>query len=103
MKAGEGARSAPPSCSTSRTGEVLAQASYPTYDAANWVESKPADREDAATSFVVDPGSVHKAIVFGAGLQEGVIKPDTTVKVATDDAQGRHHVHRHAPRERHGG
>ncbi|WP_239127317.1 peptidoglycan D,D-transpeptidase FtsI family protein [Asanoa siamensis] len=60
-----------------KTGEVLAQASEPTYNAADWQKFKPEDREDAATSFVVDPGSVHKAIVFGAGLQEGVITPKT--------------------------
>ncbi|MEV1289636.1 penicillin-binding protein 2 [Micromonospora sp. NPDC049679] len=64
-----------------RSGEVLAQASYPTYDAADPLAFKPTDREDAATSFVVDPGSVHKALLFGAALQEGVIKPDSTVTV----------------------
>ncbi|MEV0394343.1 penicillin-binding transpeptidase domain-containing protein [Polymorphospora rubra] len=64
-----------------RTGEVLAQASHPTYDAANWKPSKPTDREDVATSFVVDPGSVHKPIVFGAALEEGVIAPDGTLPV----------------------
>ncbi|MEV0729971.1 penicillin-binding transpeptidase domain-containing protein [Polymorphospora sp. NPDC050346] len=64
-----------------RTGEVLAQASHPTYDAANWKGSKPTDREDAATSFVVDPGSVHKPIVFGAALEEGVIAADGTLPV----------------------
>lgn len=67
-----------------RTGEVLAQASHPTYDAANPLDpnTKPTDREDAATSFVVDPGSVHKAIVFAAALEEGVVRPDTKVPVA---------------------
>jgi cell division protein FtsI (penicillin-binding protein 3) len=65
-----------------RTGEVLAQASHPTYSAADWKKSASTDRDDAATSFVVDPGSVHKAIVFGAALQEGKIKPGDTVTVA---------------------
>ncbi|MDG4788769.1 penicillin-binding protein 2 [Micromonospora sp. WMMD1102] len=60
-----------------RSGEVLAQASYPTYDAADWRRYDAEDRNDAATSFVVDPGSVHKPIVFGAGLEEGVITPET--------------------------
>lgn len=64
------------------TSEVLAQASYPTYDVANWRDSDPADRDDVATGFVVEPGSVHKAITFGAALQEGVITPDTTLPVA---------------------
>ncbi|WP_243710117.1 penicillin-binding protein 2, partial [Micromonospora sp. KC213] len=71
-----------------KTGEVLAQASHPTYNAANAETSKPTDREDAATSFVVDPGSVHKAITFGAALQEGVITPDTTMPIANSIAMG---------------
>ena len=87
--AGQGAASARRWCSTCSTGEVLAQASYPTYDAANPEPSKPTDREDAATSFVVDPGSVHKAITFGAALQEGVITPDSTFAVGRRDHQGR--------------
>ncbi|MEV0003830.1 penicillin-binding protein 2 [Micromonospora sp. NPDC050980] len=65
------------------TGEVLAQASQPTYDAtAPMKVDSPADRDDKATSFVVDPGSIHKAITYGAALQEGVIRPDTTFPVA---------------------
>ncbi|MFK3982116.1 penicillin-binding transpeptidase domain-containing protein [Micromonospora sp. NPDC050397] len=64
-----------------RTGQVLAQASHPTYSAADWKKSAPTDREDAATSFVVDPGSVHKAITFAAALQEGVVKPGDTIRV----------------------
>ncbi|BCJ61166.1 cell division protein FtsI [Micromonospora endophytica] len=71
-----------------RTGEVLAQASEPTYNAAKPQSSEPTDREDAATSFVVDPGSVHKAITFGAALQEGVITPDTSFPVANSVVKG---------------
>ncbi|MER7474894.1 penicillin-binding protein 2, partial [Micromonospora sp. NPDC000018] len=70
------------------TGEVLAQASYPTYNAAKPEESDPTDREDAATSFVVEPGSVHKAITFGAALQERVITPDTTLPIANAIRRG---------------
>ncbi|WDZ84344.1 peptidoglycan D,D-transpeptidase FtsI family protein [Micromonospora cathayae] len=70
------------------TGEILAQASHPTYNAADPRKSKPTDREDAATSFVVDPGSVHKAITFGAALQEGVITPDTSFPVENTIVKG---------------
>ncbi|MCX4388516.1 penicillin-binding protein 2 [Micromonospora peucetia] len=70
------------------SGEVLAQASHPTYNAAKPVPSEPTDREDAATSFVVDPGSVHKAITFGAALQERVITPDTTLPIANSIKKG---------------
>ncbi|MFC7548452.1 peptidoglycan D,D-transpeptidase FtsI family protein [Plantactinospora sp. GCM10030261] len=64
-----------------KTGEVLAQASHPTYDAAKPTDSEPGDREDAATGWVVDPGSVHKPITVGAALQEGTIRPDDTVTI----------------------
>ncbi|HZN17878.1 MAG TPA: penicillin-binding protein 2 [Micromonosporaceae bacterium] len=64
-----------------RTGEVLAQASYPPYDAADPFKVPPSQRGDAATGIVVDPGSVHKAVVLGAALQEGVVRPDSTVVV----------------------
>ncbi|MEG3636141.1 peptidoglycan D,D-transpeptidase FtsI family protein [Micromonospora palythoicola] len=71
-----------------RTGEVLAQASHPTYNAAKPFPSEPTDREDAATSFIVDPGSVHKPITFGAALQEGVITRDTSFPVANAIRKG---------------
>lgn len=71
-----------------RTGEVLADASFPTYDAADWKKFKPSAREDVATSVVFDPGSVHKAIVLGAALQEGVIKPDTAITVGPKITKG---------------
>ncbi|MFD0747202.1 peptidoglycan D,D-transpeptidase FtsI family protein [Phytohabitans flavus] len=71
-----------------RTGEVLAQASYPTYDAAQPLKSKPENREDTATSFVVDPGSVHKAITIGAALEEGAVKPTDTFMVGPNVQKG---------------
>nr|WP_259275963.1 penicillin-binding protein 2 [Micromonospora chalcea] len=71
------------------SGEVLAQASQPTYDAANPTKvTSPSDRDDAATTFVVDPGSIHKAITFGAALQEGVITPDTAFPVPSTIERG---------------
>jgi cell division protein FtsI (penicillin-binding protein 3) len=70
------------------TGEVVAQASYPTYDAANWSKYKPQDREDVASSVVVDPGSVHKALVMAAALEEGIVKPDSTVVVGPAITKG---------------
>ncbi len=63
------------------TGEIMAQASYPTFDAQQWQQSPPSSRIDANTQMTVDPGSVAKLIVFSAALQEGVITPDSTVKI----------------------
>ncbi|MFC4336321.1 peptidoglycan D,D-transpeptidase FtsI family protein [Salininema proteolyticum] len=60
----------------SATGEVLAMASSPTYDAADPGDLKDAQMRDYATGQVNDPGSIHKAITFAAALNEGVIGPD---------------------------
>jgi len=70
------------------TGEVLAQASYPTYDAADPLSYSPLDREDRASGAVVDPGSVHKAIVLGAALQEGKINADTSLVIGPTITKG---------------
>ena len=64
-----------------KTGEVLAQASYPAYNAAKPEDFKPRDWEDVATSVIADPGSTHKAFTIGAALEEGVITPDTLITV----------------------
>jgi cell division protein FtsI (penicillin-binding protein 3) len=71
-----------------QTGEVIAQASYPTYNADNWQASAVGDRQDVATSKVVEPGSVHKLIVLSAALQEGVIAPDSTVQIGPSVKKG---------------
>ncbi|WP_373319677.1 peptidoglycan D,D-transpeptidase FtsI family protein [Rugosimonospora africana] len=61
------------------TGEVLAQASYPSYDANKPGEYTSDQMIDANTQISLDPGSIHKAITLGAALQSGAIQPDTTV------------------------
>ncbi len=70
------------------TGDVLAMVSYPAFDATNPLAYPAASRVDYASQAVVEPGSVHKAVVFGAALQEGVVKPDTTVLVPTSITKG---------------
>ncbi|GAB3227786.1 penicillin-binding protein 2 [Glycomyces halotolerans] len=71
------------------TGEMLAMASTPTYDAANPfdVDDEEAYR-DYGTQATVDPGSVHKAIVFAAALEEGCITADGTMSVAQSINKG---------------
>jgi cell division protein FtsI (penicillin-binding protein 3) len=70
-----------------QTGAVMAQASFPGFNAA----APPADPQlwlDTCSGLVVDPGSTHKAIVMGAALQEGAIAPDTTVVVGPKIVKG---------------
>jgi cell division protein FtsI (penicillin-binding protein 3) len=61
-----------------RTGAVVAQASYPSYDASKPEDSSPSDRQDVPSGVIADPGSIHKAITIGGALQEGLITPDST-------------------------
>jgi cell division protein FtsI (penicillin-binding protein 3) len=82
-----------------RTGEVMAQASYPGYDAAEpFKVQTPAGPvqgpvqgpqwTDANTDVVVDPGSVAKVVTLGGALQEGVVNPDTAVTVGPTVRKG---------------
>ena len=60
------------------TGEVVAMASAPSYDAADPFDYDDTLRTDWSSAAVVEPGSVHKAIVMGAALEEGIIDRDST-------------------------
>ncbi|MFC7273269.1 penicillin-binding transpeptidase domain-containing protein [Paractinoplanes rhizophilus] len=64
-----------------RTGEVLAQASYPGYNAAKPLDVPPSTRDDVPSGIVADPGSIHKAFMIGAALEEGAITPDSAITV----------------------
>ena len=70
------------------TGGVLAQASYPTYDAAEPFANPHPQWSDANTDTVVDPGSVAKVLTLGGALQEGVVAPDSTVTVGPTVRKG---------------
>jgi cell division protein FtsI (penicillin-binding protein 3) len=65
----------------SRTMEVMAMASYPSFASADPGKSPQEDLKDQCTATVFDPGSIHKAIVMGAALQEGLITPSSTITV----------------------
>ncbi|BCJ45432.1 hypothetical protein GCM10010168_79680 [Actinoplanes ianthinogenes] len=71
-----------------KTGEIVAQASYPTYNAAQPEKSEENERIDVPTAVVTDPGSSHKAFVIGAALQEGLITPESTQVVAPAIVRG---------------
>jgi len=70
------------------TGEVIAQASYPGYDAADPLAVDDKRRVDMCTGLIVDPGSTHKAIVLSAALQEGVIQRNTPVVATSGIVKG---------------
>jgi stage V sporulation protein D (sporulation-specific penicillin-binding protein) len=93
-----------------RTGEILAMASKPDfdpnapfaipkdYDQTKWNDLNSAQRAEILSSTVwrnkavndtYEPGSTFKAVTSAAGLQEGVIKPDSMVTDATVTVGGR--------------
>ncbi|MGI5181731.1 penicillin-binding transpeptidase domain-containing protein [Dactylosporangium sp. CA-152071] len=71
-----------------RTMEVMAMASYPSFAANDPGKSDPEDLKDQCTATVFDPGSIHKAIVMGAALQEGLITPSSTITVNSKVKKG---------------
>lgn len=61
-----------------RTGEILASASYPAYAPAQYTEVSPDVWADPAISRQYEPGSVFKVVTLAAGLNAGVITPQST-------------------------
>jgi cell division protein FtsI (penicillin-binding protein 3) len=84
------------------TGEVVAMASWPSYDAANPGDVPDTRLVDYNTSVVVEPGSSHKPLVIGAALEEGVVAPDSTPVVGPTIRKGGRtyrDVHHHPTRK----
>jgi len=64
-----------------KTGQVMALASYGTFNAANPNTINPDEPINPTVMSAFEPGSVQKAITFAAALQEKKISPQTLVKV----------------------
>jgi len=62
------------------TGELLAVASYPTFDPNNIATAK-GNLDNRAFDEVYEPGSTGKVMTFASVLQEGVANPETPVTV----------------------
>lgn len=63
--------------SNPRTGEILAMASFPTYDPNHYATNPPADPMNPAVSAQYEPGSTFKVLTMAAALDSGLVKPDT--------------------------
>jgi len=57
-----------------RTGEILAMASYPTYDLNRYGKAPPEWRRNRAIAFNYEPGSTMKAAVIASALDHGIVK-----------------------------
>jgi cell division protein FtsI (penicillin-binding protein 3) len=60
-------------------GDVLAMASYPTFNPNNLGKSKPEDRLNRAVSAVYEPGSTLKMVTIAAALELGLLTPNTSI------------------------
>ncbi|MBI4058719.1 penicillin-binding protein 2 [Candidatus Microgenomates bacterium] len=59
------------------TGEVLAAASLPSYDAAKYNQSDPTLFKNPIVSDAFEPGSIFKILVMAAALDSGAVTPKT--------------------------
>jgi cell division protein FtsI (penicillin-binding protein 3) len=64
-----------------KTGEVLALASVPTFDADEPGKADAAVRGNRAVTDVFEPGSIGKVITAAAALESGVLTPDSVLAV----------------------
>lgn len=80
-----------------RTGELLAMASYPTYDPNNMRSAEQAAIRVRAITDTYEPGSTMKMVTTAAALEEGVVSPDEEI----DCNEGLYRVGNHTIRDDH--
>lgn len=64
-------------------GAVLAMSSYPDYDPAKYFEYSDEYFKNPAVSDAFEPGSIFKILVMAAGLDAGVVKPDSECDICS--------------------
>jgi cell division protein FtsI/penicillin-binding protein 2 len=63
----------------SQTAEILALASYPTYNLNMYADSSEEAKRNFGVWFAYEPGSIFKIIPSSAALNEGIMTPESTV------------------------
>ena len=63
----------------SQTAEILALASYPTYDLNAYTDSGEEAKRNLGVWFAYEPGSIFKIVASSAVLNEGIMTPASTV------------------------
>jgi cell division protein FtsI (penicillin-binding protein 3) len=61
------------------TGEILALASYPTFDPNRYTTASPEARRNRAVQDVYEPGSTFKIVTASAAIEEGVVTPNELI------------------------
>ncbi|MEK7651524.1 MAG: penicillin-binding protein 2 [Patescibacteria group bacterium] len=61
-----------------QTGKILAMARYPNFDPNDYKNYPLGDFINSAVQLIYEPGSVFKPITMAAGIDAGILTPDTT-------------------------
>lgn len=64
-----------------KTGEIMAMASSPSFDPANYQNYGDTFFKNPVISDTFEPGSIFKVLIVAAGLDAGVVGPDTTCDI----------------------
>ncbi|MEY2635315.1 MAG: hypothetical protein RIS75_1255 [Actinomycetota bacterium] len=65
----------------SKTGEILAMATAPSFDPNNYSKAKEKNRGNRALTDVYEPGSTGKIMTIAAVLEEGALQPNSQIVV----------------------
>ena len=62
-----------------QTGEILAMANRPNFDLNLRAKAKPEEMKNRAIIDLMEPGSTFKIVTAASALNEGKVRPDTTI------------------------
>jgi cell division protein FtsI (penicillin-binding protein 3) len=77
-----GAKSATAVVMDPRTGEILAMATAPRFNANRFPKTRADRRRNRAVTDTYEPGSTFKLVTVAAGLQEGIVSPRSSFRLA---------------------
>ena len=80
-----------------RSGQILALASYPSFDPSDPQAAPDADRGNRAVSDIYEPGSTSKVMTMASALDNGAITPMTKIEVPPILYRGGSDFHDHDP------
>lgn len=66
-----------------KTGNIIAMANFPSYDPANYTEYSNALFKNPIITDTFEPGSILKVVVMAAGIDAGVVSPDTKCDICS--------------------
>lgn len=66
-----------------KTGEIIAMASYPSFDPLHFIDYPADTYKNPLISNLYEPGSTFKALTMAAGIDSGVVRPDTKCPICS--------------------